>query len=255
MMFMERKKSWKKIGALLILLLAVGGIFNFWGLVLRQFLIKGMSPVFGLYEYFGEGSMASEEEKRLEQIFQLKAEEYEKENQALRRMLDLKERMKTGVQAAHVLWYGKELGREMLLVDIGRDANIEEGYIAVDAQGFLVGTIREVGNDYAKISVASNPGEAYEIEFLPVSGKALARGIGARTFSVELIPADFSIRKGDFVLVREPNGRLFFLGEIVREEPSGGAALKQARAILLPDPLKIRDVLIFEAKKPAGGGR
>lgn len=248
---MERKKNWKKIIVLLVFLILAGGIFSFWGLAMREFLLKEILPLLRVYTYFGGAWKNAESEvAQLNYLLDLRLEEYEKEIQSLRLMLEMKERAKTAVRAADVLWYGTELGREFLIVNRGEDAGVEAGDIAVDARGFLIGTVREVGSDYAKISVSSNLGETYEIDFLPVSAKALARGIGARTLGIELIPADFSIRKGDIILLRETGGRLFFLGEIVREEASGGAALKQARAVLLADPSRVTQVLIFEMRKP-----
>lgn len=236
----------------LVFLILAGGIFSFWGFAIREFLLKEISPLLRVYTYFGEDMKNGEiEGAQLNYLLDIRLEEYEKEIQLLRRMLEMKDQIKTAARVADVLWYGTELGREFLIVNRGEDAGVKAGDMAVDAQGFLIGTVREVGNDYAKISVSSNPGETYEIDFLPVSAKALARGIGARTLGVELIPADFSIRKGDIILLRETEGLLFFLGEIVREEPNGGAALKQARAILFADPSRVSKVLIFEMRKPS----
>ncbi|MBI2056117.1 MAG: hypothetical protein HYT37_01950 [Candidatus Sungbacteria bacterium] len=247
---MNRKKSWGKYILFLLFLLAAGGIFIFWGFSIRGILMKGISPLFRLSVYLGGYDAGSEEKERIRRVYEVRAEEYEKEIESLHRLLDMKARIKTKSQVAGILWYGKEFGREFLVADKGKDAGIEIGDIAADAEGFIIGTIREAGENFSKISVASNAGEVYEINFLPAEGKALARGFGARTFGIELIPSDFTVRRGDFILLRETGGHLFFLGEVVREEPSGGAALKQARAVLLADPSSVSHVLIVKVKPP-----
>ncbi len=238
----------------IVLLLLGGGIFDFWGFRIREAMFGAVLPLFRLQSYLGDmkifnSGTISQGGEVSRRIFELKLAEYEEEIRSLRRILKLKEEIKPESKTARVVWYGKELDREIFILDQGKNAEIEVGDIVVDRVSFLLGTVREVWQDFAKVAVASNVGEAYEVEFLPVGAKALARGIGAKTFAIELIPADFAIRKGDFVVLAGFGGTYFFLGEIVREETSGGSALKQARAVSLAEPNRIADVLVIKSKK------
>ncbi len=169
----------------------------------------------------------------------------EDEIQSLHRLLGIKEVIKLPTHVLSVVSYRNEAGKEMLVLNGGESSGIKVGDIAVDENKFVVGTIREVGQDFSKVSVASNEGEVYEVEFVPLHAKALARGVGGGAFTIELIPADFTLRKGDFLTLFGTERDMFFLSEITGEDSNGGAALKVARAVRMSEPEHLHEVLVL----------
>lgn len=178
-------------------------------------------------------------------------------NQALRKLLNFKEESDFSIKGARVLLYFKELGGEALMIDRGRDLDIEKGDLVIDENRLLVGVVAEVYDNISKIYIASNTGTAFEVLVLPLGASSLARGLGARAFSLDLIPADVPLRRGDLVSllgieneIREESGAKgssrfsFLLGSVVGGESSPDAVFKEVKAVLLSRPEKLEEVFV-----------
>lgn len=251
-----------------ILIAVVGGLlgvlafFNPWNLV--GFVQDG---ALGTAEYFLSGGEAlrlysrktvsqeeavrivEENERLLAKNFAF--EELKSENVLLKRALGLKDANKLPVDGMRVVYYGMELGHEYLLVDGGLAEGVTAGSAAIDSYGFLVGFVREVTPGYTRIAVASNPGETMEIEVLPLGTRALAKGMGGRSFLLELLPADAPVDTGDYVrfLGGEGMRQSFFLGTVLDIKSRGGEVFKEARAILGSKPDYLKEVFLVEGDK------
>lgn len=247
-----RRKGFKKKVFIGIILVLLGVLFIFFGARIRGASLSLIFPLLRLQQYIFDTQYSGGEERATikEKIFEEEIKNSNEEIESLRRLLSMKERIKTEVRAADVLYYGSEFGKEFLLLNQGEQAGINIGDIAVDRNNIVVGTIREVGHDFSKVSLASNEGEVFEVEFLPIHAKGLARGIGARALSIELVPADYIIKRGDFIVLFYGGGERFYISEVAREEPNGGAALKVARSLLLAVPENLHEVLIIDSKNP-----
>ena len=169
------------------------------------------------------------------------------ENDRLRSALAFKERNKVSLKGASVLYYGRELGKEYLLIDRGGDDSIEKGSMVVDSDGLVIGTVNEVQDAFAKVGVATNSEEVFDAELLPSGIKAFAKGMGNRTFSLELLPQNAVMRAGDYVMAKGTKSS-FLLGEVVRVETAGTGAFKQVRAILLSHPERTEEVFVVSTK-------
>lgn len=177
-----------------------------------------------------------------QQAHELLQEKYEN----LRNLVGFKDRALIRVQGANVLLSANESGKEFLVVDVGKDKNIREGALAIDAHKALVGIIREVGDQFSKISLASNAGEVFDAQVIPLGIKTLARGIGGRAFFVELIPRGTPIRASDFVVIPNQFGKdAIVLGAIVQVSAGGTGVFQEARATLLAKPDTLEDVFIL----------
>lgn len=185
--------------------------------------------------------------ERLEQLSVATAltQDLKGENDRLRSALNFKEKNKLNLQGTAVLFYGRELGKEFLLIDLGSKEGIEKGNLVIDAYGSLIGSVKEVEDSFAKVGIASNPEEVYEVELLPSGIHAFAKGLGSRGFSLELLPQDAIIRKGDFVAMKGDR-RSLVLGEVVRISSSGTGAFKEVRAVLLAHPESQHEVFVIK---------
>lgn len=187
----------------------------------------------------------------------LEVEKLREANQALRKLLNFKEESNFSIKGARVLLYFKELNGEALMIDRGRDFDIEKGDLVIDENRLLVGVVAEVYDRISKISIASNTGTALEVLVLPLGISSLARGLGARAFSLDLIPVDVPLRRGDLVTllgiengiggefgVRGSSRFSFLLGSVVSDESSPDSVFKKVKAVLLSKPEKLEEVFV-----------
>ncbi|QQG45149.1 MAG: rod shape-determining protein MreC [Candidatus Sungiibacteriota bacterium] len=173
------------------------------------------------------------------------AEKLKLENESLKKALGFKETVAPRLRGARVLLHARELGKELLVVDHGENSGIKKGMLVTDSNRMLVGRVFEAGPNIAKISVASNPEEAFEADIIPLRVRTLIKGIGGKTFSLELISADAALRQGDFVML---SGKMPLLaGEITSIGQTSGSAFKEVRASLLSRPETLQEVFIISS--------
>ncbi len=152
--------------------------------------------------------------------------------------LELKLETDLPLIAARVLRYDREFGVETLLIDRGAKDGITENAWVIDERRAAIGRILRVEADYASVSIASNPEMLTEVLLVAGQTRALARGLGARAFAVELLLADATTSIGDFIAVipdRNPTAS-FILGSVISQSGESNEGLVEARAILSATP-------------------
>ena len=257
---MGRKNPAIKIAVIIFL---AGGIIFFrasppvrW---FREKSIGLMRPLMGSTtragRYIGgsaDGEQLTKENERL------RAENFDREkliahNQALEAALGFREAAHVSLTGARVLLYTADLGREALLIDQGAGSAIKKGDVVVDEYGALVGEVNDVGDDSSRVLIASNPGITFPVVLSPSFVGALARGMGARTFSLELIPHTTAIRPGDFVGRTMPGfaggNRSIVAATVSGEVASASGAFASAHAILLARPEALEYVFVIPISK------
>lgn len=157
------------------------------------------------------------------------------ENNRLQSALGFKEKNKINLKSASVVYYGREFGKEYLLIDRGANEKIQKGDGVINANGLLIGRVIDVEDLFAKVSIAANTEEVFDVELLPLGVEAFAKGLGGRAFSLELVAQNAVIRKGDYIMAKVGQFS-FLLGEVVRVETSSTGAFKEVRAVLLSRP-------------------
>lgn len=247
----------KKIIQISVVLAAVG-LFILFGqsrvvLALRAIPITIFSPVLSATlrvraswnVLVGRDESATGEDGGRLQASLVLTEELSAENERLREALEFKKREEKKLVGADILMYGKELGREFLLINKGTSDGIVNGGIAYDANGLVVGVVKEAAQEFAKISIISNPDEVQEVQILPLHGRAFARGIGNRTFALELVSIDMVVRQGDMVVASFP-GRTYArpIAEVVSVGISQAGGLQEVRALLLAKPEMLKQLFI-----------
>ena len=253
--------------AVVVILLGLLIFFSEWGAIktLRSFTVASIKPLMRmtarLNAFARSHSFLSAKTGVEDQEIRMKALEYElqkinAENERLKNALDFKEQSRIEMLGANVLLYSVELGKEFLVLDQGEEKGVRQGNVVLDAHGVLVGTVAETGNMFSKVSIASNPDETLEVEIVPRGTRALAKGLGMRTLSLELIPQNTLLARGDLVAfirkkskeekpAEERTRTSVLLGEIVDETPQNSAAFKQVYASLIIRPETLHEVFII----------
>ena len=172
----------------------------------------------------------------------------EEENQRLQNALDFREQGALPLIAARVLRYDRELGIETLLIDRGTEDGVRENAWVIDADRVAIGRIQNVAAQNAHVSIASNPNFLTEVFFPVVGTGALASGLGARAFAVELLSNATTTAIGRHIVIFPDGSRLasFVLGAIVYENTDAGASLREARAVLVAKPEILREVFVLQ---------
>lgn len=179
------------------------------------------------------------------------AEKIGEEVGRLKKALKFEEERGMNLEGARVLLHTQEFGREFLLIDKGIKDGVREHQIVVDSHALLVGMVREATHYEAKIEIASNVGITYEVEITPIGVRAVARGMGGRTFLVELIPQETPVRRGDLlgaVLPQKVKKISLPLGEIITKELEGNGGFRYARAVLLAKPELLSEIFIIQGE-------
>ena len=203
---------------------------------------------------FGSGRTGADAgEQEAVALLAAQAAALDRENESLRAMLEIKEEEPQALLiSARVWWYGNDAGRESLVIGVGKDRGIRAGDVVTDERRMLVGEVAQVGADFSKVEVASNRGVAFPVSFLPSGGDALARGLGARAFSVELVPESALVRPGDFLVRIQRNVRSngsVFAGRLTAVSGSSALGFQTVQAILLARPDRLDYVLVTAARE------
>lgn len=257
----------KKI-ATFIFMVALIGLLTFFSdikpvVALRDRVIKIAQPVFllgtnmknfvfSLLGKSGNNDTALEREEAI-QVTAFQLETMAEENERLKDALEFKKGKDVSLKGARILLYLREFGHEMLLIDQGKDGGVREGDRVVDSRGVLVGTVLEALENSAKVMCVSSPGETYDVEIRSLSTHALAKGMGARTFSLELIPADAALKRGDFVTLSGTHlSRPILVGQITSLHLGVSVAFQEVYAVSLSHPELLKEVFVVLAsqKKP-----
>lgn len=244
----------------LIFIVTLIGLLTFFSDVgpvaaLRDRVIKMVKPIFSVgmnmrnFAFFvlgksDEGTTLTEEGTAFQAIrFQM--ETMSAENERLKDALEFKKEKDATFKGARVLVYVREFGHESLLIDQGKDAGLREGDIVVDARGVVVGTVREALENSAQVMGAASPGETYDVEIGSLPTHALAKGIGARTFSLELVPADAPLKRGDFVALSGTHfSRPILMGQIASLHLGVSVAFQEAYAVSLSRLELLKEVFV-----------
>lgn len=170
------------------------------------------------------------------------------ENESLKKTLGLKQQFGASLKSAAVILYNQEWDREWMIIDAGEEDGVRIGALVMDEHQFLVGEINEVNPHSATVSIVSNRGTAFGVALAGVGDEALAHGLGARAFGLELIPQGSGVAIGAMVMRMVKSDKRIppiFAGRVVRLDDRAGGAFKTGVAVLLSHPERIERVIII----------
>lgn len=160
--------------------------------------------------------------------------ELEQENNDLRKLLDFKEKNQYSLAVVNIL-SRDPVNRNILIVDAGRNKNIETGQAVVLSDGIIVGKVIDVGIDSSKIRLLT---DSFSKLAVKIGNDRLVSGIlsGSLGLVMDLsfIPQEQDIKGGDLVVtadidVKVPPGLV--VGQIEEIEFSQEELFKKASVL------------------------
>ena len=252
---MTPKRHSKKLLKTIVVLALLGWLIFFSRTAavkkIREIIVKLSSPALHLTMRPRQNNdfyqkLIDEKDRRIKEL-EFDLQKTKTENKTLKDSLNFKSETKTPLRGARVIFYSQELGREYLLVDQGRLDGIQENSLAIDDRQNIIGTVFEAGESFSKIDIASNPGNTWEIKLTKNGVRALAEGLGSRSFVIKLIPEGTVVEKGDFLSLARGDYGSFLLAEVMSSEKENSNFLK-IKAVIPIYPETIENIFIVSSR-------
>jgi rod shape-determining protein MreC len=147
----------------------------------------------------------------------------EKENKILREALDLGLEKEFKLEIAEVV--GKDISQDFILIDKGEVDGISEGLPVITEQKILIGSIGETYKNFSKVKLISNKESSLDVEVFGKEIEGVLKGKGNLKISLEFLPKEKEINKGDLVVTTSlsgiyPEGLLVGeIQEVKKEDP------------------------------------
>lgn len=93
-------------------------------------------------------------------ILNLKLQKYkslQEENSRLKKALNFHKENKIRLTGAEVISFDPSNWRRIVVIDTGKNNGITKGLFAINEEGYLVGKITEVGDNYSKLTLINDP--------------------------------------------------------------------------------------------------
>ncbi|MDD5440843.1 MAG: rod shape-determining protein MreC [Candidatus Omnitrophica bacterium] len=161
-----------------------------------------------------ERVMAIQQEENLELLFDLRqTEQLKKENETLRKALDFKKRSSLDFLGAEILAFDPSDWRRIITVNVGISDGVYKGMYAIDENGWLVGKVVEVWNNYATVMFVNDPDFSAPV-FIGDNAFGLLSG-GLDKIRIRYVDDSDNIKTGDKVWVRIPASMVpIYIGEV-----------------------------------------
>jgi rod shape-determining protein MreC len=130
---------------------------------------------------------------------------------------------------------GRELSRDVFILDQGSDAGIKPGMAVVTASQESVGVIQEAGPSFSKVRLISDKGFVTDVVLLGRDVTAVVRGEGNFKLTLDLVPRDKKLESGDSVFTSHLGSVLppdLLVGRI--ENPQSSDTESFQRAVVIP---------------------
>lgn len=131
------------------------------------------------------------------EVSKLKA--LEEENISLRKELDFLDDLKREYVTASIIAYDPLNVSNAITINKGRNDGISEGLAAV-FEGVLVGTVSEVGDNYSKVSLITDPRSAIPVSIQGKKADGVVRGVVGSGAFLDKVPQGANIEKGDVIV-------------------------------------------------------
>ncbi len=259
-------KTWKFIGVLIILLTVIfissrgadnpgkGFILTITSPFLKTFRVFSGGTA-GFFDFLGSiGDLKSENDKLTKQNQELLAEaarfkDTEKENQALRREMELAPKRKYDLAASFVIAQDPSGQGSRYLIDKGKNDGIGEDMPVAVSDGILVGKVSEVFPNTARISLMTDPSNAISAEVVDSGAKGIVKGTFGLGIMMDMISQADVIKEGDVVITSGlskdlPRGLL--IGKIGRVSQSQDKLFQQATIVTPVDFADLRVVSVIK---------
>jgi rod shape-determining protein MreC len=209
----------------------------------------------GFFEFIGSiGDLKSENEKLLEKNQELLAQnnrlkDAEKENQSLRKELDLAPRSKFDLEASFVIAQDPQGLGNYFLIDKGEGAGIKTGMAAIISNGILVGQVTESYSNSAKVTLITDPSSTINAEVQSSGAKGIVNGEYGLGLQMGMISQTEVLSEGDTVISSGLGGKIprgLTIGKIGQVGQSPDKLFQTASVFPAIDVSGVRTVFIIK---------
>jgi len=162
--------------------------------------------------------------------------ELQQENNSLHELLDLKNKNEYNLAAVNIL-SRDPVNRNILIVDGGRDKNIEIGQAVVVSNGIVIGKVIDVSIDSSKVRLLTDNFSKLAVKIAnhgSISG--ILTGSLGLVMDLSFIPQEQEIKKDDLVVTADINPKIpagLVVGQIENIEFSQEELFKKASVLPL----------------------
>ncbi len=188
-------------------------------------LSRVAEPAADFFSSLGESNELKEENQRLRaENDRLSAEvarlrENEIRLQELRQLLQVKEsRPEQEFLAANIFARDPSNLKEMMAIDRGKRDGVREGMVVVTEGGSLVGRVTKVLDDYAWVTLITDPNSAVSAMVQESRSQGVVVGSYSRRLTMEFVRQGAAVKVGDMVVTSSAGGNFppgLLIGQVV----------------------------------------
>jgi len=166
--------------------------------------------------------------------------EKEKENEFLKKALDLGLEKEFRLQLAEVIF--KDFTQDSLIIDKGKKDGIEVGMPVITNEKVLIGKISEVFNNFSKVTLVSAKNFNLDVQLGQKEIYGVSQGEGNLKLKVIFLPSEAEVKEGDYFFTSSlgnflPKGLL--VGKVKKIETSD---LESEKKVWLELGFKLSDL-------------
>lgn len=201
------------------------------------------------------GALKNENERLLEENRKLLSEnarfgDIEKENQVLRKELDLTPKNKYELEGSYIIAQDPQGFGNIIIIDKGENASIRTGMPVLVSGGLLVGRVAEVYPNTAKVILITDSESAVNAESEKSGARGIAKGEYGLGLRLDMISQTQVINEGDRVITSGVGGEVprgLIIGQIGQVSQSEDKLFQEATLIPAVNFSNLR--IIFIVKK------
>ena len=249
------------IGTAVVLFLFSLNLISF---KVRSFAIAASSPFQAfLWEtgdnistFLGGGKLRVENETLEQENFALLAElvalqDLKKENEELRRMLDLGLAEEFRMVMGEVI--GKNLMEDVIVIRGGENKGIQKGMPVITSGKVVVGKVLESFPAYARVQLISANENRLDAQIIGTETTGVARGQGGQKLMLDLVPQGEEFHTGD-VIVTSNLGDVFpenlLIGKITEVLKTGADPFQKANVKPFFNVKSVETVFVVTSLRP-----
>jgi len=184
--------------------------------------------------FFGGGSLRTENEVLRQENFALLQkliflQDVERENEELRRMLDLGLAEEFRMVMAEVI--GKNLVEDVITIRGGQNQGIQKGMSVIASGTIAVGKVVESFSDHARVQLISADEARTDAQIAGTETTGVVRGAGGQKLMFDLVPQEDELGVGDMVVTSNLGGvfpKNLLIGEITEILKAGSDPFQKA---------------------------
>ena len=254
------------LGVLLVVVSRVGALSPLENAVLtvtspaQDALRSGAEPAADFFSGLGEGNETKDENQRLRaendrlSVEVARLRENEIRLQELRQLLQVKEsRPDEEFLAASIFARDPSNLREMAAIDRGKSDGLREGMVVVTEGGSLVGRVTKLLDDYAWVTLITDPDSAVSAMIQESRSQGVVSGSYSRRLTLEFLRQGATVNVGDAVVTSGVGGNFppgLLIGRVVAVESARQEIFKDVSVEPVASLLRLETVLVLTSFTP-----